>query len=192
MNIRKPLAVAAAAAAVVLGAVACHGPNAQQKEQQQQTADTTTLDNNQPIPHFDWSQYRQTLIDTETIAANGTPTTTFFFNQGVRDPVFTCPSLGMPVPVTAQLSNPEQIAPITSRWGGGATVLPEEDPFGAYSPPDSTGTWVICVDSAGRPYLQDWEGNVMSQSVNATWDYKTHTVKVTGAPTFVPKTKPRS
>lgn len=186
----RKLIIAGAALSGLVAVTGCtHAPNAQQVEQQQQQADTQALINNQPIPHYNWSQIRQTAIDAEDIAANGTATTSFFFNLGSRDPITSCPSLGLPVPNTAQLSNPEQIAPISGKWGGGATNLPQMDPYGIYAPAASEGTYVICLTSAGKPYVNYWEGPVQTVSAPAVWDYGTHTLKITGAPTFIAKTK---
>jgi hypothetical protein len=185
----RKLIIAAVPLAALLATGCTHAESAQQREQAAQQSDTSSLISNQPIPHYNWSQIRQTAIDAQDIAANGTPTTSFFFNMGSRDPLMSCPSLGVPVPNTAQLSNPEQIAPITSRWGGGATNLPQMDPYGIYAPAASEGTYVICLSAAGKPYLNYWEGPVQTVTVPAVWDYTTHRLKVTGAPTFSVKTK---
>jgi hypothetical protein len=191
VNIRKIVIGIAGAAALAASLTACsHSASATQQEQQEQQADTQSLLNDQPLPHFDWSQIRQTAIDAETIAANGTQTTSFFFQMGDPDPVFTCPSIGVPVANTAQLSNPEQNVGISSRYGGGSTDLPQMDPYGIYAPSESTGTYVICVNSGGQKYLQYWEGDVMSVTAAATWNDATHSVQVIGAPTYQPKTKP--
>jgi hypothetical protein len=185
-NLRTTARIIVAAAALGLSVTACtHGATAQQAEQAQQQADTSSLINDQPIPHFNYSQIRQTLIDAETISADGTQTTSFFFQMGDPDPVFTCPSLGMPVADTAQLSNPEQVVGVSSTIGGGSTDLPQMDPNGIYSPSVSSGTYVICVNSSGQKYLQYWEGDVMTVTSAATWDSTTHTIDVTGAPTAV-------
>lgn len=180
------------AGAVVLTAItglsvaACNGhPSVQQQEQSAQTADTQSLEQSQPIPHFSYSQIRATAIDAETISADGTQTTSFFFQLGMQDPIFTCPSLGEPVPNTAQLSNPEQIAPISGKYGGGATNLPQMDPNGIYAPSSSSGTYVICVNGSGAKYLQYWEGDVMTVTAAAVWNPAKHQVEVTGAPTAV-------
>lgn len=175
---------AAAIAAFALAGCNSH-PSAQQAEQNAQQADTQSLINDQPIPHFNYSQIRATAIDAETISANGTQTTSFFFQMGNPDPIFSCPSLGEPVPNTAQLSNPEQIAPISGKYGGGATTLPQMDPNGIYAPSSSSGTFVICVNGSGAKYLEYWEGDVMTVTSAATWDSSTHSLKVTGAPTAV-------
>jgi len=185
----RTVALAAAAALIGLSAAACtssgSAPSGQQQENQQQQGDTTSLENNQPIPHYNYSQIRQTLIDAETISANGTQTTSFFFQMGDPDPVFSCPSLGMPVANTAQLSNPQQVVNDSYPNGGAAVTIGQMDPNGIYAPSSSTGTYVICVNGSAAKYLQYWEGDVMTVTSAATWDSTTHTVKVIGAPTAV-------
>ncbi len=193
MNIRfrKTVIAAVIAAGTGLAATACtHGQNAQQQEQAAQQSDTASLEQAQPLPHYKYSQIRQTLIDAQDIEANGTQTTSFFFQQGMQDPVFTCPSLGEPVANTDQLSNPQQIAPVTGKWGGGHDVLAQMDPNGIYTGSSSQGTYVICVNGSGRPYLQYWEGNVMTVTAGAVWDHAQHLVVVNGAPTATVHTGP--
>jgi len=191
MNKGKIATLAAGIGGLVLAGLAltaCTGPSgasAQQQENKQQQADTSSLINDQPIPHFNYSQIRQTLIDAETISADGTQTTSFFFQMGDQDPVFSCPSLGMPVANTAELSNPDQNYNSGYPQGGTSYPIPQMDPNGIYSPASSSGTYVICVNSGGKPYLQYWEGDVMTVTSAATWDSTTHTLKVVGAPTAV-------
>lgn len=187
---RKPKILAAVAGTAVLAVslAACNGSsNGQQQENAQQRADTTSLEGSQPIPHYNWSQIRQTAIDAQDIAANGAQTTSFFFMMGDQDPIFFCPSIGMPVPNTAQLSNPEQVI---GTGNNNAVTTPQMDPDGIYAPSSSSGTYVICVNSSGAKYLQYWEGDVMTVAAVATWDAATHTLKVTGAPTAAVHTAP--
>ena len=182
---RKTIAGGIAAAAIAaLSLTACtqSGNAGQAAENQAQQHDTTSLVNDQPIPHFNYSQIRQTLIDAETIAADGTQTTSFFFQMGLPDPVFSCPSLGMPVANTAQLSNPQQVV---GTGNSNAVTTGQMDPYGIYAPAASTGTYVICVNSSGAKYLQYWEGDVMTVTSAATWNKATHTITVSGAPTAV-------
>lgn len=190
---KKTIIMITAFAAAALTIAGCHSGQStgQQKENNQQAGTTNSLIINQPLPHFNWSQYRQTVIDAETIAANGTQTTSFFFNQGVADPIFSCPSLGVPVPNTAQLSNPQQVVTSDSqgnRFTGGATIG-QMDPYGAYTPSSSSGTFVVCVGSSGKPYLQYWEGFVQAMTVPARWDNVMHKLVVTGAPTVAAGTR---
>lgn len=182
-NLRTAVAAIVGAGALAVSLAACNGQNAQQKEQVAQSADTASLEQSQPLPHYNYSQIRQTLIDAQDIEANGTQTTSFFFQQGMQDPIFSCPSLGEPVANTDQLSNPQQVVPVTGKWGGGHDILAQMDPNGIYTGSSSQGTYVICVNGSGKPYLQYWEGNVMTVTAGATWDHAVHQVVVNGAPT---------
>jgi hypothetical protein len=181
----------AAAGILAVSLAACNSSSSasgQQTENDQQQQDTNSLVTDQPIPHFNFSQIRQTLIDAETISSDGTQTTSFFFQMGDPDPVFSCPSLGMPVANTAQLSNPDQVVNDTgnnSPTGGAALTVGQMDPDGVYAPSSSTGTYVICVNSSGAKYLEYWEGDVMTVTSAATWDSSTHQLQVSGAPTAV-------
>lgn len=182
-RIRKGLSVAALVIATGVGVTACNGhQSVQQQEQNAQTQDTQALENAQPIPHYQYSQERAALITAQNIDAQGTQTTSFFFNMGDPDPIFSCPSIGLGVPDSASLSNPEQITPITSKWGGGATTLPQMDPYGIYVPSSSSGTYVDCVNSSGQEYLVRWEGNVLTSTTGASWNYTQHRMN-DGAPT---------
>jgi hypothetical protein len=182
---KKAIAPVAGVALTVAALAGCTGhQSVQQKEQAAQTGDTSQLENNQPLPSFPYSQIRQTEIDVQTLEANGTQTESFFFNYGQQDPFFSCASIGMPVPITAQLSNPQQIAPISSRYGGGATVIGQMDPNGVYTG-DGEGTYVVCLNSSGQKYLEYDEGPVNTVAAGSSWDYGTHRMVVNGAPTAV-------
>lgn len=184
--------LAAVAAVVLLTASSCDQggtPSGQASENAQQQANTFSLEQSQPLPHYDWSQIRQTLIDAENISAAGTQTTSFFFMMGPTDPVYSCPSIGMPVANTAQLSNPQQVVPDPNA-SNGSVVEAQMDPNGIYSPSSSTGTYVICVSASGAKYLDYWEGEVFTVAGAAEWDKATHSLNVTGAPTAAIHTAP--
>ena len=182
-SFRKTAIVLAATAALGLGTAACsHGPNAQQKEQQGASAQQAEYNNTQPIPYFKWSLERQILIDAEVASAQGDQSTSFFFNYGIQDPIFSCSSLGMAVPDTSQLSNPMQIAPVSGKWGGGHAEIPQADPFGIHTPAASDGTYVICIIN-GKPILQRAEETVHTIMAPATWDAAKHQIVVVGNPT---------
>lgn len=192
MRFKKYIVGGMAAVAATLSLTGCFGgsPNAQQAEQKTETHQQWVYNQNQPVPFFKWSLERQILKDSEVAAARGDQSTSFFFVMGVQDPVMVCPSLGLGVPDTAQLSNPEQIAPISGNWGGGATTLPQADPFGIHTPPNSDGTYVICI-IGGKPVLQRAEENVHTIMAPAVWDEKTHRIQTVGGPTTVITTKPQ-
>jgi hypothetical protein len=132
----------------------------------------------QPIPKFSTSQLRQNLIDIETAQANATATTSFFFNQGVVDPIHSCPSIGFPIPGTFQLTNPDQVV------GGGDSkeVISQLESTGVYTG-DTSATTAICVDADGRGYAFYWEGFVSGVAGPAEWNATTKQIELIGAPT---------
>lgn len=133
----------------------------------------------QPVPAYDWSQYRQTVIDVSAAQVNAVATTTFMFNMGTADPIDQCPSIGFPVPATAQLTNPDQV-----RTNG--AVVAQAEPNGAYTG-DSQGTYIVCVASDGTKYIDYWEGSVKTTGGPAHWDYDKHHVVLDGKPTVTTK-----
>jgi hypothetical protein len=165
---------AIAIAAVGITAVAIAGCSRQQQannaEQNAQNTIQSTLDRNQPIPLPQWSDKRQVLIDVQNAQIKGITTTSFFFNQGVKDPIFSCASIGFPLPSTAQLTNPKQVIYTDHpRGGNDANVVDQMDPDGVYSG-DSTGTYVECIDPKGIKYIKYWEGYVDTLGAPAHWE----------------------
>jgi hypothetical protein len=174
-------------ALVAISLVACtkHGtPTGQALENQQQSQGTESLVNNQPLPHFNYSQLRQNLIEIETAEATGVQTTSFFFNHGIQDPIFTCPSIGVPIPNTMSLSNPQQVVHDGYPSGGAALTVNQMDPNGVYTPPSSSGTFVMCVGANGKPFAKYWEGHVDAVFAPARWDQASHTVQIIGPASF--------
>lgn len=163
------LAVAAAVATASLAACSSDSSsagnditNAQQATQDTQYAYV------QPLPHFPFSQIRQDLIEIEAINALGIASTTFMFIPGVPNPVHICPSIGVPVPVTDQLSNP-----LVAQWGGynnsAGVAVGQEEPMGVFTG-DSTGTNSLCVNNTGGQYAGYNEAYDVSVTAPAFWD----------------------
>jgi hypothetical protein len=187
MNRKALVTIIAGAGASVLVLAGCNsGGNA--SGAQQESNDSASIEKsfllNQPPPHFQHSDIRATAISIEAIQALGEQTTTFFFNQGVKDPIMTCPSLGEPVASTTEITNPQQTTSVNVAGGPntGATIG-NMDPNGIYAG-DSTGTYVLCVNAQGQQYASYWEGFVESVSGPATWDTASGTIKVAGAPSM--------
>ncbi len=183
----KRVAVLMAACAVVLGVAAC-GKNAtvQSREFNSQDRISANFEKTQPIPTFNYSQIRQNLKEIETAQATGVQTTTFFFNMGERDPIQSCPSIGAPIPTTSQITNPEQPLRDNSQPlnnSGGNVTVGQMEPTGVYSG-QSTGTYVMCINSSGQTYADYWEGFVQTVFAPASWNYNTHQVQLLGAPTM--------
>jgi hypothetical protein len=139
-----------------------------------------TYQKNQPAPNQPYSQYRQTVIDVENAQIHGVATTTFFFNLGTPKPIKSCPSIGFPVPTTAQLTNPDQLVGGDSRNG----VIAQQEPNGVYTG-GSSGTYVICVAPAGTRYVSYWEGDVQTEGGAAHWDSASGAIVLDGAPSVI-------
>jgi hypothetical protein len=159
----------------------CSANNAVTNDSKVTNDQLQTYQANQPVPHFDWSQYRQTVIDVETAEVNGVATTTFMMNFGV-DPISSCPSIGFPVASTAQLTNPEQITYANLPMGSEVGTISQAEPNGVYTG-TSSGTYVVCVSPAGAKYIVYWEGAVFTLGGPAHWDFTKHSAVLDGDPT---------
>ena len=185
MNIKRAIVGATSAVVVLFSVTACHNgaSKAVGKDQAVSAQILLKAETNQPAPQFDFSQIRQTAIDVETAQAHTTQTTTFFFNQGVQDPINSCPSIGFPIASTTQITNPQQLARVTQQGNGITGAIPQIDPNGIYSG-DSTGTYILCVDAQGQTYGAYWEGFVYSVTGPAVWNEATHQATLTGPSSF--------
>lgn len=173
----------------LVGLAACSSQgsstNTVKAEQRKQTAITKQLEQNQPVPVVKFSQLRQNLIEIKLAEAKGVQTTSFFFNMGIKDPVFSCPSIGAPIDAGDQLTNPNQIVHDGYPNGGAALTIDQMDPTGEYSTGNgSSGTYSVCLDGNGDEFAQYWEGHVMTIFAPAVWDSAKGTVKLVGKPTF--------
>lgn len=185
---RRCLAAAGLAAAVIVSAAAC-------TQGQSGGAASEASQSGQIQSHYEAvqppyeatgnSEYRANLNYAEASQVLGINTTSFFFNLGQNAPFFWCPSHGGAVPNTAQLTNPQQVQPDPNA-SNGSVVIGNMDPNGVYSPTSSSGTYVMCVNSAGQEYLVYWEGDVFQVNGNATWNPSLNGgrggAQVTGAP----------
>lgn len=176
----KPLAAYVATGALIGALTACTA-SATSNDQKTTNDQLQKYQANQPPPQADWSQYRQTVIDVEQAQIHGMATTTFQFNLGVADPVQVCPSIGFPVPSTAQLTNPQQAV------SSGATVA-QAEPNGVFTG-DSSGTYIVCIAPNGTKYVDYWEGYVKTVGGPAHWDAAKKQVVLDGAPTVIATTK---
>lgn len=131
-----------------------------------------------PVPKFARSQLRQNLVEITTAQATTTQTTTFFFNMGIKEPVNTCPSIGFPIPATAQLTNPDQL---WTGHNGRSEILAQVEPTGVYTG-NTTGTYVMCIDAEGSPYAVYWEG--FTQTLTGPAEWTGEGVDLVGPPSF--------
>lgn len=133
-------------AVLALAAVACGTPtsgNANTNEATQVNRQQDIYNKTQPIPLFDYSQDRATLLQIYSAKNEARQTwAVVFSNNGV--PLWSCPSIGFPIPTTTQLTNPDS-------YGGGAYgyfTLPQAEPNGLYTG-DSLATYILCVRPNG-------------------------------------------
>lgn len=180
---RTPARIAAAVALV--GALAACTPptSAANRAEQKATAEiASAMVANQPIPSASWSQQRETLRQIITMQVNTTPTFTYFFAPGRSDarPVFSCQSIGDPIPATFQLTNPESQA---GNHEGGYFTIPQMEPTGVFSG-ETDGTNVLCLKDDGQLFKIYWEGQVMSTTLPLIWDGSTLTADQNATPTY--------
>ncbi len=176
MRIRKKLLAALAVPLFLplLMASSCGGGNGSgdTQEHSQQQSDTTQMELILPLPHFDYSAIRYELIVQEAVQAFGISSTTFFFNQGEREPIDQCASVGLPIPADASLSNPWQPLNATDGNGNYNTVaVGQMDPNGFYQGPTSA-TYVLCKTATGGTYMVHAEEFVHAVTAQAYWDPK--------------------
>lgn len=183
---KKFVPIALAGIAVVSLTACGKKQTVQSREFRSQDAISANFEKTQPVPVFSFSQLRQNLAEIESAQAHGVQTTTFFFNMGERDPIQSCPSIGAPIPTTAQITNPEQPLRDNSQPlnnGGGNVTVGQMEPTGVYGG-NSTGTYVMCIGGNGKPYADYWEGFVQTIFGPATWNQQAHQVQLVGPPSF--------
>jgi len=105
---------------------------------------------NQPVPSFDWSLERHMLIALYTARQKATNTFSVVQSDFTGKILWSCPSMGFPLPYATQLTNPQQLIQKSdsSHWYDG--VIGQQEPNGLFSPPAADGTWVPCVDEHGK------------------------------------------
>lgn len=171
-----------AATAALLALTACGTEDSRSRASEEEVAEQQLEGflKAQPIPVFNWSQLRQNLIELQTAQANTTATTSFFFNQGVAEPVMSCPSIGFPIPATYQLTNPDNIV-LPGGPERGSIAIPQLESTGVYSG-DTTGTYVMCVNADGEAFAFYWEGFV--STVTGPAEFTDGRITLTGESTF--------
>lgn len=144
--------------AIPLLAAGCFGGNsvADNKEASQVDDQQQIYVNNQPAPTFDWSLERHIMIELYKARNNAVQTYSYVRNfQG--QVVFSCKSIGFPLPANDQLTNSAKLSQPDYH---DSSVLPQAEPNGMYSSPSTSGTYVFCVNSDGTVSPSYFEANV--------------------------------
>lgn len=119
-------------------------------EQAQQDLQMQQMLRNQPVPAFSFSLERHMLIEIYKARQRATNTFSVVQSELTGKVLWSCPSMGFPLPYSTQLTNPLQ-----AWWQSGAheyasAVVAQQEPNGLFTPAQAEGTWVPCVDSQGR------------------------------------------
>lgn len=120
-------------------------------EQDQQNRQMEQFLRNQPVPSFDWSLERHVLIQLYAARQRATNTFSVVQSEFTGKILWSCPSIGFPLPYATQLTNPLQ-----AQWRGYSSdhqtsaVVDQQEPNGLFSPGDAEGTWVQCVNDKGK------------------------------------------
>jgi len=143
--VKKFLGILAVAVLVVAACdVKSNSEIADQNRVQDQQAHYATV---QPIPYFDFSMDRDTLVQIYKAKNEARTTHSVVTSQGTGAVLWDCPSIGFPLPADTQLTNGLQ------PFGGNATGLTsieQAEPNGLYSSKNTDATYVLCIGDDGK------------------------------------------
>jgi hypothetical protein len=129
----------------------------------------TVYQSRQPIPRFDFSQERDTLIQIYRLRQEARSTFTTFHSNGTGDVIFACPSRGYAIPADTQLTNSVQPYGYNNANYPMVTI-DQPEPNGLYSSKNTDGTWVLCVRENGEVAPVYTELKVQTFPFEVTWD----------------------
>jgi hypothetical protein len=125
----------------------CSGDQGQKVERDAVKQQDLQYARNQPPPTFDWSLERHIMSKVYQARNSAVSTWTYVLSEYTGKLLWSCPSLGFPIPYSAQLTNPSKMA-----WEGyhDSAVIPQAEPNGLYPPPSAEATVVPCIDPTGK------------------------------------------
>ena len=115
--------------------------------------------NSQPPPVFDWSLERHLLTELYKARNNAVATYSYVRNQYTGKILSSCPSIGFPISAATQLTNPS-VAEWHYSQGVWSAVLPQPEPNGLFTPAESRGTYVMCLNKDGKVTPRYYEEDV--------------------------------
>lgn len=162
MNRKVILAMLAVVSLMAVLMVACNttGNNKSIQADQKTVADQQAIyAKAQPVPVYDYSQTRASLISIYNFKTKAIATNSVFY--AMDKPIFICPSYGFPIPADTQLTNPQQLTKVNppGNDNGVSGAVPLAEPDGTYTSPNTNGTYVLCVRD-GKAVPVYWEGYV--------------------------------
>lgn len=132
-------------------------PSAAQKEAAIVEKQNQLYVNNQPPPVFDWSLERHLMTELYKARNNAVATWSYVRNQYTGKILSSCPSIGFPISAATQLTNPMVIK---TYYQNAITTLPQNEPNGLFTPAESRGTYVMCLDKNGQVTPRYYEEDV--------------------------------
>lgn len=106
-----------------------------------------------PVPSFSFPFVRYVIGKILELQNAQISTFTYVYSDYQGKIVWSCPSIGYPIPGGTQMTNPEQVVSGTdSENFEGAVTIPQAEPSGVYSPDTSAGTNILCVWEDGTVY----------------------------------------
>lgn len=129
--------------------VACGTQSQDSVDRQTVQAQQNTYTSRQPIPQFDWSRQRDTLIQIYQLTNEARSTYSVLTSQGTGQMIYACPSVGYPIPADTQLTNPLTVQRYWINSTAVDGVVEQPEPSGLYSSHNTDATWVLCVRKNG-------------------------------------------
>jgi predicted small secreted protein len=138
---------------------ACSTTTGTGKESSQVAQQQKLYVENQPVPAFDWSLERHMMIKLYEARNNAVITYSYVRNlQGQI--IFSCNSIGFPIPANTQLTNPNAVQQSRVNEFNYYEVLPQAEPNGLYSSTSTMGTYVFCLNQDGTVSPTYFESDV--------------------------------
>jgi hypothetical protein len=133
------------AVVLIAGVFGCVQQTADTKENEVVDRQQDHYGKNQPVHFYDYSIPRDVLIqiyDVLTTEARNTYTVTETITGVTK---WRCPSIGFPIPVDTQLTNPLKAIKRT-KGSEYSAVIEQAEPNGLFTSKNTDATWCVCVD----------------------------------------------
>jgi len=142
MKVQRPISVVLLSlmALISVGSSECEYNPAEKRDRELVQEQQTQYAIGQPVPVFDWSLERETVIQLYQWRNRHVATYSVWRGeQGMIEG--DCPSIGYPIPYDTSLTNPLQ----SYYTSAGSTTIEQAEPNGLFASKNTSATWVRCV-----------------------------------------------
>jgi hypothetical protein len=164
---------------LILGACT-EGDNARRADEQLAGEQLGIYQNGQPVPIYDFSQVRDTLIQINTMLVEGRQSYATIVSPLTGEPLFSCPSVGFPIPADTQLTNPSQVVSTAS-----GAVVEQIEPNGTFTSKNTNATYILCIQEDGSAVPVYSEPPVIASGAALVWDPATKQYQFAGEASMV-------